>query len=88
VGWSPLTGIPLSISLRLSSKNPFIQAFTRNPYYDARIEVDRHALERLKQVHLCPGMPVQAMVVTGERTLLEYLVQPLHDSITRAFRED
>jgi hypothetical protein len=31
VGWSPLTGIPLSISLRLSSKNPFIQAFTRNP---------------------------------------------------------
>jgi hypothetical protein len=28
------------------------------------------------------------MVVTGERTLLEYLVQPLPDSITRAFRED
>jgi HlyD family secretion protein len=57
-------------------------------YYDARIEVDRHELERLKHVHLHPGMPVQVMVVTGERTLLEYLVQPLHDSITRAFRED
>jgi hypothetical protein len=27
-------------------------------------------------------------VVTGERTLLTYFVQPLHDSLTRAFRED
>jgi len=45
-------------------------------------------LERLEQVHLYPGMPVQVMVVTGERTLLEYLVQPLHDSLTRAFREE
>src|SRR3712207_4549519 len=33
VGRGPLTGIPLSIPLRLSSKNPFIQAFTRNPYH-------------------------------------------------------
>jgi HlyD family secretion protein len=61
---------------------------TKMPYYDARIEVDRRELERLRHVHLYPGMPVQAMVVTGERTLLEYLVQPLHDCITRAFRED
>jgi HlyD family secretion protein len=61
---------------------------TKTQYYDARIEVDRHELERLKYVHLYPGMPVQTMVVTGERTLLNYLVQPLYDSLTRAFRED
>jgi HlyD family type I secretion membrane fusion protein len=57
-------------------------------YYDARIEVDRHELERYDDVHLYPGMPVRAMVVTGERTLLEYLVQPVLDSFTVAFRED
>jgi HlyD family secretion protein len=57
-------------------------------YYDARIEVDRRELERLDQVHLYPGMPVQAMAVTGERTLLAYLTQPLLDSFSRAFRED
>jgi hypothetical protein len=33
-------------------------------------------------------MPVRAMVVTGERMLLDYLLQPLHDSFTRGFRED
>jgi hypothetical protein len=33
-------------------------------------------------------MPVSVMVLTGERTLLDYLVQPLFDSFTRAFRED
>jgi multidrug efflux pump subunit AcrA (membrane-fusion protein) len=70
------------------SADSLVDERTGTPYYDARIEVDRHALERLEQVHLYPGMPVQVMVVTGERTLLEYLVQPLHDSLTRAFRED
>jgi HlyD family type I secretion membrane fusion protein len=70
------------------SADSLVDPRTGTPYYDARIEVDRHELERLKHVHLYPGMPVHVMVVTGERTLLEYLVQPLHDSMTRAFRED
>lgn len=39
-------------------------------------------------VHLYSGMPVRAMALTGERTLLDYLVQPLFDSFTQAFRED
>jgi hypothetical protein len=33
-------------------------------------------------------MPIQAMVVTGERAMLAYLAQPLLDSFGRAFRED
>lgn len=50
----------------------------------------------LKQDHLgdvpgqypvLPGMTVQADVVTGEKTLLEYLIKPVSDSLGSAFRE-
>ena len=35
-----------------------------------------------------PGpAPVQASVVIGERPLLQYLIQPVLDSLSRAFRE-
>ncbi len=33
-------------------------------------------------------MPVETLIVTGERTLLTYLVQPIEDSFRRAFREE
>jgi HlyD family secretion protein len=32
-------------------------------------------------------MPADVMIKTGERTALDYLVQPLRDSIMRAWRE-
>ena len=43
---------------------------------------------RLGKVKLTPGMPVEAFIQTGERTLLSYLVKPLHDQLMRAFREN
>ena len=36
---------------------------------------------------LTPGMPVEAFIQTGTRTMLSYLVKPLHDQLNRAFRE-
>lgn len=57
-------------------------------YYLARVEVDADQLRALKHVRLQPGMPVETLIETGERTLLRYLIQPLEDSLRRAFRED
>jgi len=57
-------------------------------YYAARIEVDRDELAALEDVKLYPGMPAEVMIVTGERTFLQYLLSPLTDSFGRAFRED
>ena len=34
-----------------------------------------------------PGMPVEAFVQTGERTVISYLMKPLRDQFMRAFRE-
>jgi HlyD family secretion protein len=42
---------------------------------------------RLGNVRLVPGMPVEAFVKTGERTVMSYLMKPLSDQINRAFRE-
>jgi HlyD family secretion protein len=38
-------------------------------------------------VKLMPGMPVEAFIQTGNRTVIAYLVKPLHDQLKRAFRE-
>ena len=32
-------------------------------------------------------MPVEAYIETGERTMLSYLLKPLHDQLMRSFRE-
>ena len=42
---------------------------------------------RLGDVKLMPGMPVEAFVQTGDRTVLSYLIKPLQDQLMRAFRE-
>ena len=42
---------------------------------------------RLGAVALLPGMPVEVFIKTGDRKVISYLVQPLSDQITRAFRE-
>jgi hypothetical protein len=39
-------------------------------------------------VKLYPGMPVEATIVTGRRTMLSYLFQPFTDSFSHAFREE
>jgi HlyD family secretion protein len=42
---------------------------------------------RLGDAKLIPGMPVEAFVQTGDRTLMSYLIKPLSDQLMRAFRE-
>ena len=60
---------------------------TGQNYYLVRISKTKDEIERLGDVKLTPGMPVEAFIQTGERTMLTYLVKPLHDQLKRAFRE-
>ena len=59
----------------------------QQPYYTIRIKVADDDIARLGAVKLVPGMPVEAFVKTDERTVLSYLIKPMHDQIARAFRE-
>lgn len=56
-------------------------------YYSVRIALDPDEVERLGRVKLVPGMPVEAFIQTGERTILSYLLKPVSDQMMRAFRE-
>ena len=60
---------------------------TGQSYYTIRVSIPAAELARLDNVKLLPGMPVETFVQTGERTILAYLVKPLHDQLMRAFRE-
>jgi HlyD family secretion protein len=60
---------------------------TGQSYYLVRISIDANEVQRLGPVKLTPGMPVEAFVRTGERTLMAYLIKPLHDQLMRSFRE-
>ena len=46
----------------------------------------RGEIARLGGLKLVPGMPVEAFIQTGERTVLSYLMKPLTDQLNRAFR--
>ena len=60
---------------------------TGQSYYVVRISMTADEVSRLGAVKLTPGMPVEAFIQTGERTMISYLVKPLHDQLMRSFRE-
>jgi len=60
---------------------------TGQSYYTIRVSMPPQEIARLGDVKLIPGMPVEAFVQTGERTLISYLMKPLSDQLMRTFRE-
>jgi len=60
---------------------------TGQSYYTIRVSLPREEVGRLGEAKLIPGMPVEAFIQTGERTMLSYLIKPLSDQLMRTFRE-
>jgi HlyD family secretion protein len=56
-------------------------------FYTVRIALPASEVARLGDVKLVPGMPVEGMIKTADRKVISYLVKPLQDQISRAFRE-
>ncbi len=74
--------------LRSISADRLVDDVTGEAYFLARIEVDLAELAELEdQVTLTAGMPAEVYILTGERTALEYLLEPVLQSFRRAFRE-
>ena len=58
-------------------------------FYTATLVVSPEELKKLPaNVKLTPGMPVQALIVTGERTVMSYLLSPLKTVTRGAMREN
>lgn len=60
---------------------------TGEGFFLARIEIPQSELADIGNLKLSPGMPAEALIVTGRRTMLSYLVRPIRESFGRAFRE-
>jgi HlyD family secretion protein/epimerase transport system membrane fusion protein len=74
--------------VRSVSADRIVDQQTGIPYYLARVEVDRdHMKQVAPDVELVAGMPAEVLIVTGERTMVEYLLEPFLDAFRRSFRE-
>jgi HlyD family secretion protein/epimerase transport system membrane fusion protein len=69
------------------SADRLIDEHSGTPYYLARIEVSKDELASLGDLELQPGMPVEALIKTGARTALGYMLSPLTENFDLAFRE-
>jgi HlyD family type I secretion membrane fusion protein len=55
--------------------------------YVARIRLDAAEAAAVEGFQPTPGMPAEVYIKTVDRTFFEYLMQPIKDSMSRAFRE-
>ncbi|MCD2513920.1 HlyD family type I secretion periplasmic adaptor subunit [Comamonas endophytica] len=70
------------------SSDLLTDAQTLASYYLARVEVTPEGLQRLGKRQLQPGMPVEVVFKTGERSLLTYLLHPLTKRIAASLTEE
>jgi HlyD family secretion protein len=77
-----LAGAVIRISADVSE-----DAKTGARFYTIRLDVPDSEVARLGNVKLVPGMPVETLIQTSPRTVMSYLIKPLQDQLTRAFRE-
>lgn len=61
---------------------------TGMPYYLARVALTEEGIQALGALKLQPGMPAEVLINTGNRTMLQYLMQPATDAFARSMIED
>lgn len=77
---------PLAAKLAWVSADSVEDSRTGQSYFIARIELDEAPADLARRLSLHPGMRAEMILLTGERTLLDQLVDPLMRNINRAFR--
>jgi len=72
----------------LVSADIFQDEATGMAFYQAEIQLNEGEATRLPEdMVLIPGMPVEAFVRTADRSPMDYLLKPLADYFSKAFRE-
>jgi multidrug efflux pump subunit AcrA (membrane-fusion protein) len=85
VAYSARTIPTLDGTLQTISADRIEDERTGESYFLARVRIDRAELAGLDRVQLQPGMPVDVMIVSGERTVLDYVLDPFLAGTRRAF---
>lgn len=68
------------------SASTFIDS-NQHHFYQAMIDLEKNHVGSNPKHQVIPGMTVEADIVTGRRSLLSFLLKPLHQSVDDAFQE-
>jgi len=77
---------PLAARLAWVSADSVEDRRSGTPHFLARVELDDHPSELARRLKLHPGMRAEMVLLTGERTLLDELIDPLMRNVSKAFR--
>ena len=58
------------------------------PFYLARVDVEREDVPEEIRDRLTAGMPVDVIITTGERTMVNYIASPLLDAVRKSMLEE
>ena len=75
------------------SADRFVDERSGMAYFVAQVQVSAEELREFEEggdstIRLRPGLPAEIVVPTRKRTALQYLIEPLNQSLWRGFREN
>lgn len=75
-------------TLQAISASSFVDEKKGEPYFKATISLERNFVgETQGRYVITPGMTVQAEIITGEKTLLQYMLKPVFTQLQQSFHE-
>jgi len=77
----------LTGTISIISPDSVTDRATGRAFYRVEVRIPQEELVRLGAANLIPGMPVEAFLQTGARSILSFLTKPLMDQISHTFRE-
>jgi len=78
----------LEATVSVVSKDRITNEKTGVPFYRVDLRIPPSELKKLKKgVEMTPGMPAAALIVTGERSVMGFLISPITETLEDAFRE-
>jgi HlyD family type I secretion membrane fusion protein len=88
VGPNPRWNNPLPATVAVVSADRITQKESGASFFRVDLRIDPKDLRGIqKNIKVVPGMTAAAQIVTGNRTLMGFLIQPVTDTVRHAFHE-
>lgn len=79
---------PLDGEVRYVAADQTVDEKRDSSYYIIRAAINPDALAERDDIEIRPGMPADILVLKSPRRAIDYLIDPITESMSRAFRED
>ncbi|WP_181704526.1 HlyD family type I secretion periplasmic adaptor subunit [Chthonobacter rhizosphaerae] len=79
---------PLDGTLTYVAADRTVDQQSRSSYFVVRATISEASLEQLPKVRLYPGMPAELQIKNQPRRAIDYLLSPITESFSKAFREE